>query len=228
MQYHVEHDRHTMCSCLACHDQSIHCSNDSTNKACKLTTTGPGWPAAACAGGGGAARHHRRARGPGVHPGLAGLACAPCIRPAAPADDRRVRTARGGQGQSLPWILLMPFVCRSTVSCCNKDVCSSAGAKSKRVHLRFAARGGGEGALSQAASRAASAMLRLLQQHKAQLPGKAFALHSAGGAPLSASPGTPPPSPGPMAAAALLGVLKGGLLVRCNRRICCPRAEAPF
>ena len=91
-------------------------------------------------------------------------------------------------------------------------MCTYTGPRSNQIHLRFAARGGGDGALSQAASRAASAMLRLLQQHKAQLPGKAFALHSAGGAPLPASPGPPLPAPGPMAAAALLGVLKGGFV----------------
>lgn len=95
-----------------------------------------------------------------------------------------------------------------------KPMCTCTGPRSKRINLQFAARGGGEGALSQAASRAASAMLRMLQQHKTQLPGKAFALHSAGGMPLPAAPGPPLPAPGPMAAAALLGVLKGE--VHCN------------
>ena len=85
------------------------------------------------------------------------------------------------------------------------------GPKVKQIHLRFAARSGSDGALSQAASRATSAMLRLLQQHKTQLPSKAFALHSAGGSPLSAAPGPPLPAPGPMAAAAVLGMLKGGV-----------------
>lgn len=53
-------------------------------------------------------------------------------------------------------------------------------------------------------------MLRLLQQYKTALRSKAFALHSAGGAPLPPAPGAPLPAPGPMAAAAVLGVLKGG------------------
>ncbi len=67
----------------------------------------------------------------------------------------------------------------------------------------------GGGGLSQAAVRASSAMLHLLQQHKARLSGRAFALHSSGAAPLPARPDAPLPPAGPMAAAAVLGVLKG-------------------
>lgn len=73
----------------------------------------------------------------------------------------------------------------------------------------------GSGGLSQTTVRAAAAMLHLLQQHKARLPGRAFALHSSGAAPLPARPGAPLPASGPMAAAAVLGVLKGESISFC-------------
>lgn len=68
---------------------------------------------------------------------------------------------------------------------------------------------GAAGSLSQAAVRASAAMLRLLQTHKTALPQKAFALHSAGATAGTLTAVAPGKAAGPMAAAAVLGVLKG-------------------
>lgn len=63
-------------------------SNNHDQNAFWCHAAGPGGAAPACAGGDSAARHHRGARGPDIHPGLAGVARAAAIRATAAAHDR--------------------------------------------------------------------------------------------------------------------------------------------